>query len=209
MATTPEVDRPSELIRLVELLGITAERVTLHLAEDGNWTDRNQINEWHIHMARLIAAYLMAAYLLGRGDKNAQPSPLDTQNLEQVYHSQLENLAGFADTIRHSDEWGPGYPVRARSYAMGIQPGYWIGHYSLHLPAYPGDGSTQCGNNCGCQWDIQPVDAANGDWDCYWVRYLQDSCETCVAREQAWSPFRVRGGTWQTSTEIMGLAQQA
>lgn len=54
------------------------------------------------------------------------------------------------------------------------------------LPAYPGDGTSECGVHCKCYWRI--VD--RGDhWDCFWMRTARESCQTCVSRSQTWAPF--------------------
>lgn len=54
------------------------------------------------------------------------------------------------------------------------------------LPAYPGDGTSECGVHCKCYWRI--VD--HGDhWDCFWMRTARESCPTCVTRASTWAPF--------------------
>jgi len=59
------------------------------------------------------------------------------------------------------------------------------------LPAYPGDGSTECRTNCKCEWRI--VEVEDG-FDCYWELNPAEHCGTCVGRAARWSPLRVRFG---------------
>ncbi|GAB4528053.1 MAG: hypothetical protein OHK0046_46520 [Anaerolineae bacterium] len=60
------------------------------------------------------------------------------------------------------------------------------------LPFYPGK-DTECMTNCGCRWRRVKLEGYR-NWDCYWVRSKDDSCRTCIAREQMCNPLRVRGG---------------
>lgn len=55
------------------------------------------------------------------------------------------------------------------------------------LPAYPGDGSTQCLTNCKCEWDVQKV--AEGV-DAYWILGEAEHCDDCVTRSQDWAPWK-------------------
>jgi len=54
------------------------------------------------------------------------------------------------------------------------------------LPAYPGDGSTQCLSNCLCNWVVERTPDA---WHCYWTLGLAEHCQDCVARSQIWNPL--------------------
>jgi len=56
------------------------------------------------------------------------------------------------------------------------------------LPAYPGDGSTECLTNCRCEWDIREVE---GGYDCFWiVDHEAENCETCLQRGNDWNPWK-------------------
>lgn len=53
-------------------------------------------------------------------------------------------------------------------------------------------------SGCRCKWDVKPVDAANGDYDCYWVLERgAEHCQTCLERSQQWAPLRIREGVLQ------------
>ena len=59
---------------------------------------------------------------------------------------------------------------------------------SFNLPAYPGDGSTECMTNCRCEWDIHKVPEG---YDCYWiVDHEAENCPTCLQREKDWNPWK-------------------
>lgn len=52
-------------------------------------------------------------------------------------------------------------------------------------------------SNCKCSWEVVEVDADAGDYDAYWRRASDDSCQSCLEREARWSPVRIRGGVLQ------------
>jgi len=54
------------------------------------------------------------------------------------------------------------------------------------LPAYPGDGSSQCLSNCMCNWVVERTPDA---WHCYWTLGLAEHCQDCVDRSQIWNPL--------------------
>jgi len=85
--------------------------------------------------------------------------------------------------VRSSNE------ARSRAYARSVGLG-------PELPAYPGDGTSDCLTNCNCSWDIIPVYNAEGDqviyWECYWrLGGSEEHCATCLQRAGDWSPLRV------------------
>lgn len=49
-------------------------------------------------------------------------------------------------------------------------------------------------SNCKCTWRIEVLAAEQGNYDAYWERNVEDSCQTCIEREAQWSPVRIRGG---------------
>lgn len=114
--------------------------------------------------------------------------------LERTVATQLHFLAGFRAVVEDAPAFQAGWKARAALYAQSVGAPYWAGRTRLlPLPALPKDGSTICKTNCGCAWDIQQLDG-EGNYDCYWKRGKNDSCGTCLAREQAWSPLQIRNG---------------
>jgi len=57
----------------------------------------------------------------------------------------------------------------------------------FNLPAYPGDGSTQCLTNCKCEWRIEKL-----AWgvDAYWMLGEAEHCDDCVERSNTWNPWK-------------------
>ena len=58
----------------------------------------------------------------------------------------------------------------------------------FELPAYPGDGSTECLVNCKCEWRIDKVPEG---YDCYWIIDPEaENCPTCQQRAAEWNPWK-------------------
>ncbi len=58
----------------------------------------------------------------------------------------------------------------------------------LDLPAYPGDGSTECLSRCRCHWSVADYEDR---WEATWVLGDADHCDDCARRAGEWSPFVV------------------
>lgn len=156
---------------------------------------------WENSFGRTLARYMLAAFLDGMGD-DVPFTPSMNQVVAAHVADQLAYLSGFRRALEESEDrpkqqarflWRAGLYGQApkRTWAEGDvvkQAGR-----VLPLPAMPCQG-TQCGNYCRCRWRIVVIDAKQGDYDAYWERHARDSCQTCIVREQEWSPVKIRGG---------------
>lgn len=148
--------------------------------------------QWYELMGRLVGRYSLAALMvgLGRSDLSRNDMLVSWESMS----GQLEYLDAFKAQIQSAPEFKAGWESRAASYAKAIKVPYWRGRTKmLPLPAMPAQG-TQCMNNCGCLWRIETINEKNGDYDCYWERHKDDSCQTCIERERQWNPLLIRGG---------------
>lgn len=69
------------------------------------------------------------------------------------------------------------------------------------LPAYPGDGTTECFTRCKCRWAINILDKQNQDFDCTWTLGVAEHCETCIVRASEWVQLEVRNGALASDPE--------
>lgn len=179
--TQPSLDRL--IARLSSLIG----EATAALERDPS-----QADDWYDEVARQLRRYTLAAYVSGSGASS--PNAAQRRVVAEYTRIQLEFLAAFRDEIKASAEWSNGWAARAGMYADSIRAPFWAGKTSdWPLPAQPADGSTQCLTRCRCSWEIQELDG-DGNADAYWRRGVTDSCQTCIEREQQWSPVQIRNG---------------
>ena len=146
---------------------------------------------WKSEFAKLLTVASIAAAMEGYGDSNLPPTIV--QAVTQTVATQLGFLNRFDHQIVNASEFQEGWLSRAESYAKAIKIPYWKGKTKvLPLPAMPAQG-TQCGSNCGCEWDIQPIRRFGEitGYKCYWVRGKEDSCQTCIERARRWNPLYI------------------
>lgn len=136
------------------------------------------IGEWQVEMRQEIRdAFAMQL----RAGIEGTASMDDFLQLGTQIKSQDAYLEDFAHAIHDGSVTPDAISARAQLYARSSQQMYWRSATGdADLPAYPGDWSTPCGSNCGCEW------VPNGDGSFRWVRGKDDSCEECKQREQNW-----------------------
>jgi hypothetical protein len=141
---------------------------------------------WQRRMAKDLIETHTAAYLAGTGGGVIRAA--DKRVLTQVLGDQIDYLNRFADDLQAGEDeaWTTRNEARARLYAGAIKHSFWRGTTKgLDLPAYPGDGTSDCLVNCNCAWEI------DGD-DAYWRLGPTDHCETCRERATTWNPYQLQ-----------------
>jgi hypothetical protein len=149
---------------------------------------------WEAEISRQLARYHAAAMLAGADVATLTP-PMRTAVTRDLA-TQLAYLKQFGVQVQSAGQWERGYQARAKMYARSIQIPSWKGVTQLlPLPAMPAEGTT-CLTNCGCSWDVQQLEG-EGNYDAYWRRGKEDSCQVCRQRELEWAPVRIREGVLQ------------
>ena len=154
------------------------------------------IDQWREAMRAAIVEAFEAA---GRSGAEIERITGEFQRtIDRLVEVQIDFLDNFAGDIDTNGWLGP-YDARALMYASAAKQAYWHGDVLkqagrfLPLPAMPAEG-TQCLSNCKCQWRVETINADEGDYDAYWERHAEDSCQTCLERRALWYPVRIRGG---------------
>lgn len=153
-----------------------ADELTRQLADD-----EIDVGTWQITMRQLLRDAF--ADQLRAGAAPESPASSDYLLLGPLLSAQYRYLEGFARDIANGFLTFDQITARARLYIGASQEAYWL--YvtrGVKLPAYPGDGTSECLGNCGCEW----VEKEDG-W--YWVRGKDDSCDTCIERVIIWAPY--------------------
>lgn len=145
------------------------------------------LEDWHKNMKdaiRQMYAYQAAA---GVNGDQSQMRDDDWTRIQDNIGAQYAYLDNFAADIEKAVETEGAsldfIPNRATLYAKSAQAEFWRqATDDADLPAYPGDGTSECLGQCGCEWVC-----INGKW--HWQRGKDDSCTTCIEREQTWNPY--------------------
>lgn len=181
----------------MERLDALIERLKelIDLATDGLIGDLGSSAEYQEIMSELLTRYHTAAYLVGADTDDI--SPAARRKIVDGVANQLAFLERFVTEIQGAAEFQAGWEARARSYAESVKEPYWEGKVKLlPLPAMPGEAfSTQCGQNCRCEWVIKKVGA--NDYEARWTLNPAEHCQTCLERSRTWNPLKVIDGELQ------------
>lgn len=145
---------------------------------------------WRDGMRRQIKDEVIRMYMLGRGGRE-QMTEADWGSTGGMIADQYRFLERFFNEL---PTLSPGQIAqRSEMYLRSAREAFnraKVRAFGLNvqaLPAYPGDGSTICLTNCGCDWHLIPFD--NGTVLAYWRLGKEENCETCLARASAWNPL--------------------
>lgn len=146
---------------------------------------------WQGEMKGIIKQTYIDQYVMAKGGR-AQMTQADYGRLGNMLRDQYKYLQGFESDIK-AGKLSPGQiAARANLYVESSTQAYERGRAAAlgvpKLPAYPGDGSTQCRSNCRCHWEIVPTD---GGWDCFWRLGDAQHCSGCQVNAGTWSPLQV------------------
>lgn len=184
-------DFPEALKDLLEALKAAITALFIILLYEGI----TYLETWQAEMQTLLARYHISSYMLGDGTPYL--SPEDWEIVENYYMTQTQFLDAFAMEMFTAGAIAAAWQARAVMYAGAITAPYWDANTrGLFLPAYPGDGSSECLSNDRCQLSVKTLSAQNGDYDVFWIldTSITDHCDTCRSRSRVWSPLQVRNG---------------
>ena len=154
-------------------------------------------------MRKEIKNSYIRQYLVGRGGRNAMEAS-DWGTVGSKIRTQYRYLGGFVNAIENGEVTPGQAGVRINMYMRSSRQAYEAGrgrsYGELRLPRLPGDGTTECGANCYCHWDIKEVfDDTQGvrvlsGWNCTWTLGVAEHCPTCVYRAGVWNPKFIANG---------------
>lgn len=170
---------------------------------------RMTVQEWTYAMRREVRTNFINEYMLGHGGRSTM-TPADWGRIGNKVQDQYRFLDNFAHRIEQGGLSEAQIAARARMYveasSQAYEHGRAAGMGAPDLPAYPGDGSTECVSNCKCHWDIQQADT---EWLCFWRLGAAEHCNDCVTRSETWNPLRFPKAQAATKSELDALLEDA
>lgn len=179
--------------RLIELRDAYVEVQRERVIQLAGQYDQGElsIRDWVLAMREAIKETYINQYLLPIGGKSRLTSS-DYGRIGAELKKQYNNyLQPFAEEIDAGDLSLEQIKVRAEMYISSSTQMFERANAArrgITLPAYPGDGSTDCKANCKCHWEITEQD---DQWRCVWKLGAEDNCETCRERATTWNPYIV------------------
>lgn len=149
------------------------------------------LNQWVVGMRQNVKDSFIDQYMLAAGGRNNM-TQADWGRVGQMVRNQYEYLDRFAVDVANGRYTESAVAARARMYvessSQAFERGNTVTRGMPDLPAYPGDGSTQCLSNCRCRWVIKETDT---EWQCTWKLGQAEHCPDCVERSRIWAPYIV------------------
>lgn len=152
------------------------------------------LEQWREGMRQEIRTNFINEYMLGHGGRNSM-TPSDWGRIGQRVQVQYRYLDNFVNEIAAGNLSDAQIAARARMYVEASSAAFEQGNARARgapdLPAFPGDGSTQCRSNCKCHWRLVESER---EWRCYWQIAPAENCDDCLTRAGRWNPLIVPKG---------------
>lgn len=163
-------------------------------------------------MRELVSDVHVAAYAAGRSGRWAAIEPAEWRRVARTIDDQYRFLRGFRAWLRDTppdDVSEAAVYQRARLYGAASRQSFVRAELAdlglaVELPAYPGDGTTECRANCKCGWSVRTLSKARGDFNVSWRLGDAEHCRQCRKRSRAWKGLRVRGHVLVDGYETLG-----
>lgn len=145
------------------------------------------VQRWVEEMRKAVKDAYVIQYAVGKGGMENM-TQADWGRVGGLLRGQYAYLNGFASQISNGELTPKQIAARANLYVdsstQAFERGKAASHGLFSLPAYPGDGTSECMANCRCHWRITKSGSTR---TASWVMSSAEHCQTCVDRSVAWS----------------------
>lgn len=149
------------------------------------------VGAWETSMREAIKAEYVQQYMLGRGGLGNM-TQADWGSIGGMIADQYRYLDGFAAEVAAGNLSEAQIAMRSRMYINSAREAFWRARQRAKgwpkLPAYPGDGTSECLTNCRCSWDVRTV---QDYWEATWLLGEAEHCGTCLERAAKWDPLKL------------------
>ena len=150
--------------------------------------------QWTLEARQKIKETYIAQYMLAHGGR-ASMTPSDWGQIGSMLKRQYEFLRGFEQDLvdgklseaQAKYRLGMYFKSSSQAYERGKSEA--LGLPRNLVPAWPGDGSTVCRAQCGCEWVWEETE---GDWLGTWTLGAREHCPDCLERAGKWNPYVIR-----------------
>jgi len=170
----------------------SARKAQVDALTDDLVSGKINLKAWVSRMRDDIKRAYIVQYLAGRGGRGAM-TQADWGRIGGLLRTQYLYLNRFA-TDMSVGGMSPGQiGARAKMYidssTQAFERAKVVGSRGMPaLPAYPGDGTTQCLSNCKCRWVIKEKADV---WEATWKLGQAEHCPDCIYRSAVWKPLVV------------------
>ena len=147
--------------------------------------------QWTLEARQEIKKTFIAQYVYAHGGPQSM-AQADWGRLGSMIKGQYNYLRGFEQDLIDGKLSEAQAKARLRMYTKASRQAFEQGRAYAQgvprLPAYPGDGNTQCLSNCACHWDL---DEQPSEWLATWTLGAAEHCPDCLENASKWAPYRM------------------
>lgn len=147
--------------------------------------------EWQSEFSRIVKDAHESQFALGRGGTK-QMTVDDWGIVDARVAGQGTYITRLGDEIEAGNITPEMASYRSSLYANASRSAFeqgrsrsWTG---ARMPAYPGDGQSECMSNCKCHWSYKSVD---GRLEARWKLGSSEHCPGCVTNAMVYNPYIV------------------
>lgn len=149
------------------------------------------VEQFEIELRDRQARTYLAQHLLGGGGarQRVTTSAGALDRLGERLAAQAQYARKFAEDLADGEMSAAQAAARASLYFASSTQAFEQAVsliWGIALPAFPGDGGTECGANCRCYWEIR--DNLDGTIAAFWHTNAVEDCPGCIERERLYSP---------------------
>ncbi len=149
------------------------------------------VQRWTLDTWSTIRETYIDEYAAGRGGRHILTQQ-DYGSIGGMMSNQSTYFKRFAEQIKNGELSEAQVRMRSQMYIDSATQAFERGRSRAQgvpqLPAYPGDGQTQCGSNCKCHWDIRETEMT---FDAYWTLGVAEHCPDCLENASRWNPYQI------------------
>lgn len=180
---------PERIIRVRDQYQTARQQIGVDLSNRMGAGDIT-IQRWVSDMRQSVKETYIAEYMLARGGRHNM-TQADYGRLGNMLRNQYGYLDNFANEIAAGNLSQAQISARSKMYFASATQAFERAQAAgrgIQLPAYPGDGTTECRSNCKCRWSIEDKET---HYEATWKLSPAEHCETCLSRSSDWAPLVV------------------
>ena len=146
--------------------------------------------QWALEARQEIKETFIVQYIAAHGGRRTM-TQADWGRVGAMLKQQYRRLRGFEQDLIDGKLSEAQAKARLRMYYKASRQAFEQGRAYARgvpkLPAYPGDGSTQCLSGCQCHWEHEETEL---EWLSTWTLGAAEHCPDCMERAERWAPDR-------------------
>lgn len=144
------------------------------------------IDAWHSDMKDSLKTLIGLQTITGQANDPELVDWKKANNRLNVQYAYLDQFSKDLTQAIEDDQDITAFLFRSGLYAEASKSAFWESYSPVELPNYPGDGETECGASCLCEWIFE---FENGELKATWLNNDDKPCEGCSQHAEDFNPL--------------------